>query len=339
MKPITRILTGIKPTGIPHLGNLFGAILPAIESSRTMDAESFLFVADYHALVSTWDAKILEKNTREIAATWLAFGLDTRNVTFYRQSDVPEIMELAWILSCLAPKGLLNRAHAFKAAQAANLAKGKEDVDAGVCMGLYCYPVLMAADIIAFGAKYVPVGKDQVQHIEIARDLAHRFNSVFGQKLVLPEPLVQEETGLIPGLDGRKMSKSYGNTIPVFESQARLRKLINGVKTDSRAPDEPKDPEGSMLFQIYRAFSSSEKVEEMRRRYNEGIMWGEVKKIVFEELDVFLTAPRERFEYYLNHPREIDALFELGAVRARSIARDTLNAARELVGIRGAVSK
>ena len=258
MKIMDTILTGITTTGTPHIGNFVGAIRPAIQSSQQADSRSFYFLADYHALVKCHDPKVLRQSTLEVAATWLALGLDTDRSIFYRQTDIPEIPELTWILTCMTAKGLMNRAHAYKAAVQDNETLKAKDPDKGINMGLFCYPVLMAADILMFKANKVPVGKDQVQHLEMARDIAMRFNHAFGETFVLPEAVTSESTAVLQGLDGRKMSKSYNNTIPLFAPAKRLRKLIMKIKTNSQGPDEPKDPDRCTLFQIYRAFATSE---------------------------------------------------------------------------------
>ena len=270
----TRFLTGITPSGTPHLGNYAGAIRPAVAASRTPGMESFYFLADYHALIKCQDPARVHRSTLEIAASWLACGLDPEHVVFYRQSDVPEIPELNWFLSCVTGKGLLNRAHAYKASQDKNAEAGKE-LDDGVTAGLFMYPVLMAADILMFNAHKVPVGRDQIQHIEMARDIASSFNHLYGEHFVLPEAAIEENVATLPGLDGRKMSKSYDNTIPLFAPRNELKKLINSIVTDSRAPGEPKDTEGSALFQLYQAFATAEETEAMRKAFAEGIAWGD----------------------------------------------------------------
>jgi tryptophanyl-tRNA synthetase len=251
-------LTGITTTGTPHLGNYVGAILPAIEASHRKDVQSFYFLADYHALVKCHDPAVVHRSRLEVAATWLALGLDVENVIFYAQTDIPEILELTWMLTCVTAKGLMNRAHAYKAAVADNVADPDKDPDKGVFMGLFCYPILMAADILMFKASKIPVGKDQVQHLEMARDIAARFNYLYGEHFVLPEAVVDEKTAVLVGLDGRKMSKSYGNTIPLFEPEKTLRKLIMRIKTNSLPPEAPKDPDTCTLFQIYQAFAGVE---------------------------------------------------------------------------------
>src|SRR5690606_4614661 len=274
----TRVLTGITTSGTPHLGNYVGAVRPAIASSRAPGTESFFFLADLHSLIKAQEPERTQRSTLEIAATWLAAGLDPARVWFYRQSDIPEITELTWFLTCVAGKGILNRAHAYKAAVDRNRAEGEDD-DAGVTAGLFMYPVLMAADILVFNAHKVPVGRDQVQHIEMARDFGQRFNHVYGREwFTLPEAVVEEHVATLPGLDGRKMSKSYGNTIPLFAPPAELRRLVFSIVTDSRAPGEPKDTEGSALFQLYQAFATAEETAAFARAYAEGIGWGEAKQ-------------------------------------------------------------
>lgn len=325
-------LTGIKPTGTPHLGNYVGAIKPGLELVDTSKLALY-FIADYHALTSIHDPKEMDRLVFEVAATWLAAGLDPERVIFYRQSDIPEVFELSWALSCVTPKGLMNRAHAYKAVAAVNQEKNV-DVDAGVNMGLYCYPVLMAADIIAFDANVVPVGKDQVQHVEIARDIANSFNALFGETLVPPSHKIQEGTSAITGLDGRKMSKSYDNTIPLFVPRERLRKLCFKFVTDSSAPDAPKDPDTSPLFALYAEFATPEQKAAMRTKFAEGIMWGKVKEELFEVLDAHLTKPRERYEALMKSRDEVDRLLARGAERARPLAQATLDRMRRAIGMR-----
>ncbi|NMG47881.1 tryptophan--tRNA ligase [Azoarcus communis] len=328
-----RILTGIKPSGTPHLGNYAGAIRPAVEASRRADAESFYFLADYHALISTTDPVRVQRSTLEIAATWLAAGLDADRVWFYRQSDIPEIPELTWLLTCVAGKGLLNRAHAYKAAVDKNNADG-EDPDAGVNMGLFMYPVLMAADILMFKAHSVPVGRDQIQHIEMARDIAARFNHLYGEHFVLPEAAIDEAVATLPGLDGRKMSKSYDNVIPLFAKPAELKKLVFSILTDSRLPGEPKETEGSALFQLYQAFASADETEAMRTAFAEGIAWGEAKQAVFEYIERAVAPMRERYEALIAQPAQIEQKLLEGAEKARAIATPFLADLRHAVGLR-----
>ena len=328
-----RILTGITTSGTPHLGNYAGAIRPAVAASRQPGTESFYFLADYHALIKVQDPSRVQRSTLEIAATWLACGLDPDKVWFYRQSDIPEIPELTWFLTCVAGKGLLNRAHAYKAAVDANTAQG-EDADAGVTAGLYMYPVLMAADILAFKAQKVPVGRDQIQHIEMARDFAARFNHTYGEHLVLPEAVIEEQVATLPGLDGRKMSKSYDNTIPLFAPPAQLKKLIASIVTDSRAPGEAKDPDASHLFTLYRAFATEAQAAEMHAALRGGLAWGEAKQALFELLDGHLAPMRERYEALMAKPAEIEATLQAGAAKARAIATPLVRDLRAAVGLR-----
>jgi len=329
----TRFLTGITPSGTPHLGNYVGAIRPAVQSSQRADVQSFYFLADYHALIKCADPARVQRSTLEIAATWLAAGLDPEQVMLYRQSDVPEITELCWLLTCVTGKGVLNRAHAYKASVDKNVAAGN-DVDADVSAGLFMYPVLMAADILIFGANKVPVGRDQVQHLEMARDIASSFNHLYGELLVLPEVVIDENVATLPGLDGRKMSKSYNNTIPLFTPREQLRKLINGFTTDSRAPGEPKEVEGSALFQFYQAFASEAETEALRQQYAQGIAWGDAKQLVFERLDQEIAPMRARYESLMADPAQIEAVLRAGGERARALAAPFVRQLREAVGLR-----
>jgi tryptophanyl-tRNA synthetase len=328
-----RVLTGITTTGTPHLGNYVGAIRPAIEASKQGDNESFYFLADFHALIKCHDPDMVHQSSREIAATWLALGLDTDNAVFYRQSDIPEIPELCWLLNCMAAKGLMNRAHAYKAAVAANQEAG-EDPDFGVTMGLYSYPVLMAADILMFNADKVPVGKDQIQHVEMARDIAARFNHHYGQHFTLPEAVVDDNVAVLQGLDGRKMSKSYGNTIPLFLPEKKLKKHINKIKTNLLEPGEAKDPDTSTVFQIWQAFASEDQTAEMRQAFADGIAWGEAKKQLFELINGQVAEARERYEALLADPEHIEAVLLKGAEKARAYSQPLLERLREAVGIR-----
>lgn len=322
------MLTGIKPTGHPHLGNYIGAIKPALQLSKQRDREALYFIADYHALNAVQDPRKFREYTKEVAATWLSLGLD-EHVIFYRQSDVPEILELYWILACLTPKGLMNRAHAYKAKVDQNIEAGV-DVDTGVNMGLYTYPILMAADILLFQSNYVPVGKDQIQHVEIARDIASYFNNAFGEIFVLPEYIIQEEGAIVPGLDGRKMSKSYGNVIPLFEEPEKLKKLIFKIKTDSSLPSEPKELE--TLFMLYKEFATAEEIEKMKERYATGIGWGDVKKELFRVINRELEEPRKKYEMYMNEPHLLQEAIEKGAERAREIAKVNLAEIKKRIG-------
>ncbi len=330
-----RVLTGITTTGTPHLGNYVGAIRPAIAASRREGVESFLFLADYHALVKCDDPERVERSRLALAATWLAAGLDPERVTFYRQSDVPEITELTWLLTCVTPKGMMNRAHAYKAATDAN-AGG--DTDDGINMGLYCYPILMAADILIFNAHQVPVGKDQVQHIEMARDIAQRFNHLFGAgnpMFTLPEAVSDESTHLLPGLDGRKMSKSYDNTIPLFEGGAKaLQQAIARVVTDSRLPGEPKETEGSHLVMLFDAFAAPAERAAFRSDLRSGLAWGEAKKRLNDVIDRELAPQRQKYEEFMAHPELIEDQLQIGARKARAIATPFLAELRQAVGLR-----
>jgi len=329
----TRILTGITTSGTPHIGNYVGAIRPAIAASRNHDIESFYFLADYHALIKCQDANAVHQSTKEIAATWLALGLDPDNSVFYRQSDVPEIPELCWLLNCMAAKGLMNRAHAYKAAVAANH-EANEDSDFGVTMGLYGYPVLMAADILMFGAHKVPVGKDQIQHVEMARDIAARFNHHYGQSFTLPEAVVDDNVAVLQGLDGRKMSKSYNNTIPLFLPEKKLKKHINKIKTNLLEPGEAKDPDTSTVFQLWRAFASEQQTAEMRQAFADGIAWGEAKKQLFELINNEIGDARERYNDLLANPSYMEDILRAGGEKARSYSTPLLDHCRSSVGIR-----
>lgn len=328
------VLTGITTTGTPHLGNYVGAIRPAIEASRNQDVQSFYFLADYHSLIKCHDPERVNRSSMEVAAAWLALGLDTDNAIFYRQSDIPEILELTWILTCVTAKGLMNRAHAYKAAVADNETAGSRDPDQGISMGLFSYPILMAADILMFKARKVPVGRDQVQHLEMARDIALRFNHHFGDLLMPPEAVVDENTAVLTGLDGRKMSKSYNNTIPLFLPEKNLRKLIMKIKTDTSPPDAPKAPETSSLFSIYQAFADAHAVNEIRRRYAEGISWGEMKQILFETINAVLAEPRKRYQELTADPAYIESVLRKGARRAREYSVPFLTRIRHAAGIR-----
>ncbi len=331
----TRILTGITTSGTPHLGNYVGAIRPAIAASRAADAESFYFLADYHSLIKAQDPARTQRSTLEIAAAWLACGLEPDKVWFYRQSDIPEIPELTWLLTCVAGKGILNRAHAYKAAVDKNRAEGEDD-DAAVSAGLFMYPVLMAADILLFNAHKVPVGRDQVQHIEMARDFGQRFNHVYGGEFfVLPDAAVDDNVATLPGLDGRKMSKSYNNTIPMFAPQGELKKLIAGILTDSRAPGEAKDTEGSALFQLYQAFATPQQTAAFAQAFADGIGWGDAKQQLFERIDAEVAPLRDRYEALMAKPGEIEAILRDGAARLRAAhATPAMLRLREAVGLR-----
>ncbi|MBT2301064.1 tryptophan--tRNA ligase [Variovorax paradoxus] len=328
-----RFLTGITTSGTPHLGNYVGSVRHSVRFSRQAHVQSFYFLADYHALIKVDEPARIQRSTLEIAATWLACGLDPERVTFYRQSDIVEIPELTWFLTCVTGKGMLNRAHAYKAQMDKNIARG-EDPDADVSAGLFMYPVLMGADILLFNAHKVPVGRDQVQHIEMARDMAQRFNHLYGEHFTLPEAEIDDAVATLPGLDGRKMSKSYDNTIPLFTPRAQLQKLIAGIVTDSRAPGEPKDIEGSALFQIYQAFADSEETEALRRAYADGIGWGDAKQILFERIDREVAPMREHYDALLNDPAQIEKILLAGADKARALSRPFMAELRHAVGLR-----
>ncbi len=339
----TRFLTGITTSGTPHLGNYVGAIRPAIAASRRDGNDAFFFLADYHALIKSDDPARIARSRLEIAATWLACGLDPARVTFYRQSDIPEIPELTWMLTCVTAKGLLNRAHAYKAAVDQNTAKG-EDPDAAINAGLYMYPVLMSADILIFNANKVPVGRDQVQHIEMARDIGQRFNHIYGkawraaggkdEPFVLPEAAIEEHVATLPGLDGRKMSKSYDNTVPLFEGGAKaLREAIARIVTDSREPGEPKDPDFSSLFAIYRAFAGDAESAAFRAELENGMGWGDAKKKLFERVDAEIAPMRDHYDRLMANPDEIEDALNDGAKKARAIAMPRLETMRRAVGL------
>jgi tryptophanyl-tRNA synthetase len=333
-RALTRVLTGITTSGTPHLGNYVGAVRPAIQASRKADVESFFFLADYHALIKVTDPARVQRSTLEIAATWLACGLEPDRVWFYRQSDIPEIPELTWFLSCVAGKGILNRAHAYKASVDRNRAENLDD-DAAVTAGLFMYPVLMAADILLFNAQQVPVGRDQVQHIEMARDFGQRFNHLYGEHFTLPEAVIEEQVATLPGLDGRKMSKSYDNTIPLFAPREQLRKLIAGIVTDSRAPGEAKDADTSNVFQLYRAFASAGETAAMREAFAQGIGWGDAKTQLFERIDHEVAPMRERYQALMARPGDIEQILREGASRLRArYATPLMARLREAVGLR-----
>ena len=339
MSKHTRVLTGITTTGTPHLGNYVGAIRPAIQASCRADVDAFYFMADYHALIKSVDASRIERSRLEIAATWLAAGLDPKRVTFYRQSDIPEIPELTWFLTCVTAKGLLNRAHAYKASVDKNIAID-QDADAGITAGLYMYPVLMAADILAFNAHKVPVGRDQIQHIEMARDIAQRFNHIYGQDFfVLPDAHIEEQVATLPGLDGRKMSKSYDNTIPLFAGGAKsLRDAIMRIVTDSRLPGEAKDPESSSLFTIFRAFASEQETVAFRKALEDGIGWGDAKQVLYERIESDVAPMRERYDDLIAKPEVIEEILQEGARKARAIAAPLVTEIRHAIGLRSGVA-
>lgn len=326
-------LTGITTSGTPHLGNYVGAIRPAVESSKNPDLTSYYFLADYHSLIKNHDPKLRRQSALEIAAAWIALGLDYDNCVFYRQSDIPEIPELTWILTCMTAKGLMNRAHAYKAAVQENEADKNNDPDKGITLGLFSYPVLMAADILMFNAKKVPVGKDQVQHLEMTRDIAARFNHLYKELFVLPEVVVDESSAVLAGLDGRKMSKSYNNYIPLFDTEKQLKKMIMKIQTNSLGPDEPKDPDTCTLFSIYKAFAPETETNAMAARYRQGIAWGTMKSDLFELINGILKEPRLRYTELIQNPGEIESILKAGAVKAREYSVPFLEKIRKTIGI------
>ena len=327
-----RALTGVKPTGEPHLGNWLGAIKPALALAEKF--ETFYFIADYHALTTVHEADALRKYVRSIAATYLAFGLNPERSLFYRQSDVPETFELAWILSCFTPKGFMNRAHAYKDSVAKNEKQGK-DPDFDISMGLFSYPVLMSADILLFHANVVPVGADQKQHVEFARDIAERCNHAYGSGLfTLPEPRIDAQVKTVVGLDGKKMSKSYGNTIPLFLEEGPLLKRINQIVTNSQTPGEPKDPEQSAIFALHRLLLTEGEEQTLRGKYQAGgLGWGQAKKDFFESLNGQLSGPRGEYFRLMKDPGHIESLLAKGRDRARAEAGKTLAKVRSAIGI------
>ncbi len=322
---MSRILTGIQATGTPHLGNLLGAIIPAIELSKKDGNESFLFIANLHSLTQIKDAKELKQNTYEIAAAWLACGLDTEKTFFYRQSDIPETCELSWHLSCFFPYQRLTLAHSFK-----DKADRLQDVNAG----LFTYPILMAADILLYDAEIVPVGKDQLQHLEIARDVASRFNNQMGEVFVLPQSELQEDTKYVPGVDGHKMSKSRGNIINIFLPEKELKKQVMSIESDSKSLEEPKDPETDKTFAIYQLIASAEQTEALRSKYIAGNFgYGHAKKELLDLILVKFERERELFAYYMNNLDELEAKLQEGASKTRAVATQTINRVRESLGI------
>lgn len=321
---MAKVLTGVQSTGTPHLGNLLGAILPAIEMTKKPENESFIFIADLHSATQIKDRKTLQENTHSVAATWLACGLDINKVTFYRQSDVPQTTELSWYLSCFFPFQRLTLAHSFK-----DKADRLEDVNAG----LFTYPMLMAADILLYDAQFVPVGKDQLQHIEITRDVASRFNHQMGETFVLPEASIQEETKYIPGTDGEKMSKSRNNYINIFLEDKALRKQVMAIETDSTPLEEPKDPDTCKIFALYKLLASTEQVAEMEANYRNGNYgYGHAKQVLFDLILEKFKNEREKYNYYINNPQEVDALLKIGAEKASVVANGVLKRVREKMG-------
>lgn len=327
-------LTGITTTGTPHIGNYVGAIRPGIAASKDASKKNYYFLADYHALAKAEDPDRVHRSSLEIAAAWLALGLDTRNAVFYRQSDIDEILHLTWILTSATAKGLMNRAHSYKAIVQANEESGKKDPDQGIMMALYSYPILMAADILMFKSTKIPVGRDQKQHVEMTRDIAQRFNHRYGDILVIPEAVISDDTAILAGLDGRKMSKSYNNVIPLFADEKKLRKLIMKIKTNSLEPGEPKDTEGSTLYDIYKAFAAPDEVKEIEKRYADGIAWGEMKQVLFDYLNDHIKPARKEYQRLIDDPAIVEKELQKGAEKAREVAVPYLAEIRHAIGIR-----
>ena len=323
-----RILTGITTTGTPHIGNYIGAIRPALEMPKDKD-ESFFFLADYHSLIKNKDSQDIKQSVEDIALAWLSCGLDPQKSYFYRQSDVPEILELSWILNCVTAKGLMNRAHAYKAATSLN----KNDPDKGINMGLFSYPILMAADILMFDSTHVPVGSDQIQHLEMTRDIATRFNHLYKPILTIPEPIIENKNKVVPGLDGRKMSKSYENVIPLLSNEKQLRKSIMKIVTNSLEPGEPKDTDGCTVFDLYKNFASEGQIMDFQKAYNEGISWGEAKEILFNIINQEIEPIRLKYEELSNDKTFINEVLEEGSKKARILAQDKIAEIREVIGI------
>lgn len=324
-------LTGIKPSGTPHIGNYLGMIRPALELAQ--EYQAMYFIADYHALTTVKDRQDMKRSTYDVAATWLALGLDPEKVIFYRQSDIPEVMELTWILACFTAKGLLNRAHAYKAAVDENIEKGLPPDDQ-INSGLFFYPALMAADILLFDTNYVPVGLDQKQHIEIARDIAQAINSTYGEVLTLPEAVIREEVMTIPGLDGRKMSKSYDNVIPMFAAPKDLRKRVMRIVTDSRRPEDPKDPDNDNVFAVYKHFASPQDIQRVRTGYLQGgLAYSQIKTELAELLESEFGAAREKYNHFMEDWDYLDQVLKQGAEKARKISRPKIAQLRQAIGI------
>ena len=326
-----RILTGITPSGYPHLGNYVGAIKPSLDLAKE-DNESFLFIADLHAIIKISDAKQLKELTKGIALAWLASGLDPEKTYFYRQSDIPEVSELAWILSCVAEKGLLNRSHAYKAATDSNKENGKKDVEEGISAGLFSYPILMASDILCPNATHVPVGKDQQQHLEITRDIAEKFNKKFGNIFNIPEAVINEEKTVL-GTDGRKMSKSYNNIIPLLSDEDELKKSVMKIITNSQEPGEKKEWEDNILSSIYSSFANEQSIKELQNKFNDGIGWGDAKKIVFEDLNKLLTPLREKHAELKSKEDYLEEILQSNAKKVRAFTKPLLEEVKSSIGI------
>ncbi len=327
-----RILTGITPSGYPHLGNYIGAIKPSLELLDEK-CESFLFIADLHALIKVSDPEQLNQLTHGIALAWMASGLDPEKTYFYRQSDVPEITELAWILSCVTEKGLLNRAHAYKAATDVNKESGKKDTDEGISMGLFSYPLLMACDILTPNATHVPVGKDQKQHLEIARDIAEKFNKKYGEVFNIPEAVINEEKTVL-GTDGRKMSKSYNNIVPILSSEKDLKKSIMSIVTNSQEPGEKKDWKDNTLFSIYSSFAADNQIKDMKHKYEDGIGWGDAKNIVFNDLNDLIKPIRDKYLELESRKSDTEEILQTNAKEVRTHTQSLIKKVKDFVGIK-----
>jgi tryptophanyl-tRNA synthetase len=323
-----RILTGITTTGTPHIGNFIGAIRPALEMSSDYD-DSFFFLADYHSIIKNNNTDEIKQSVKNIALAWLSCGLDPSKNIFYRQSDVPEILELTWILNCVTAKGLMNRAHAYKAAVSQN----KDDPDKGINMGLFSYPILMAADILMFDSTHVPVGSDQNQHIEMTRDIATRFNHLYGPLLTIPESIIQDKEKVVLGLDGRKMSKSYGNIIPLLDSEKALKKSIMKIITNSLEPGEPKDSENCTVFDLYKNFASEDEILSLQKAYDEGISWGDAKEKLFHKVNSQLEPIRDKYDQLHQDKNYINDVLHDGAKKAKSHAVEKISQIKEVIGI------
>ncbi|MAD47826.1 MAG: tryptophan--tRNA ligase [Gammaproteobacteria bacterium] len=324
-----RILTGITTTGTPHIGNYLGAIKPAINLASDFD-ESFYFLADYHAIIKNSDSNAVGQSVEDIALAWLSCGLDTNKSFFYRQSDVPEILELSWILSCVTAKGLMNRSHAYKSATSMNT----DEEDKGITMGLFSYPVLMAADILMFNATHVPVGNDQIQHIEMTRDIAGRFNHIYKKTFELPEAIIQDKNNTVPGIDGRKMSKSYKNIIPLLSSEKQLKKSILKIVTNSLEPGDPKDTKDCTIHSLYTYFASKDEVDELTNAYKEGIGWGDAKNMLFDVINRDIAPIRNKYETLSSDKTLINDLLSDGASKVRISAKEMISNLRDSIGIK-----
>ena len=328
-----KILTGIKPTGHIHLGNYIGAVKPSVELSQQDNVSSYLFIADSHSLTIHPSADSLKHSIYQVASAWLACGLDPNKVFFYCQSDIPELFELSWILSCVTPKGLMNRAHSYKAKRDHNLKAGKKDLDDTVNMGLYNYPILMGADILLFSPELVPVGGDQAQHLEMIRDIAQKFNHIYKTNLfTIPKALVREQK-ILPGLDGQKMSKSYNNEIPLFLESKKLQKLVRKIKTDSLPAESPKDPANCLIFQIYKNFADDEEIQALKDRYAKGIGWGEAKDILFYKLEDYFKPKKEIYDHYISQPLQLEKILKTGREKVREEAKLFLKQVKKTVGL------